>query len=371
MKRGVLVAIVLIITMLLGCSTKAPVSGPPTQETTPSVAPQEIQEPAPSPTVEETPTPAPTPTPTPTPAPEPTTSPKGPYNGPLFDSHLHTRNILQPQSAETLLSYLDREKVDWAICFNTFPPSKISSLMPIVRSIGSRVIMLRGGTRVLSGQCSEAELRQYLQPKGPLWGFGEIGLWREEYQSVTFDSPHMQNIFKVVNETKGIVMIHSSSAPYGRPTELTEAEPSIRKYPDAIFLFHNIRTFDLVDQLMSKYPNVYFSLDFASSFFQGRGVSLKADDANATTYLAAVNRTDLDYMVERNLQDLAPLLQKYPDRIFWGTDFSEPWHFEESVTDLAVRISRQFIGRLPADIQEKYAYQNAQRVFGRFLSSNP
>ncbi len=330
--------------------------------------------PSPRPTLPLTPSPAPAPTPTPkpTPAPEPTPppTPTEPYTGPLFDTHLHLRNIL-PQSAETLLSYLDREKVDWAICFNTFPSSKMSSLMPIVRSIGSRVIMLRGGTRVLSGQCSEAELRQYLQPKGPLWGFGEIGLWREEYQSVTFDSPHMQTIFKVVNEAKGIVMIHSSSAPYGRPTELTEAEPSIRKYPDAIFLFHNIRTWDLVDQLLSKYPNVYFSLDFASSFFKGRGGSLKADDANTASYLAAINRTELDYIVERNLQDLAPLLQKYPDRIFWGTDFSEPWHFEESVTDLAVRISRQFIGRLPADIQEKYAYQNAQRVFGHFFSSNP
>jgi hypothetical protein len=36
-----------------------------------------------------------------------------------------------------------------------------------------------------------------------------------------------------------------------------------------------------------------------------------------------------------------------------------------------ISLSRQFIGRLPADIQEKYAYQNAQRVFGRFLTPNP
>ncbi|MFC1909579.1 CARDB domain-containing protein [Chloroflexota bacterium] len=316
----------------------------------------------------------PDPAPTTTLAPAPTISPKGPesyYNGPLFDTHLHTRNILQPQSAETLLNYLDREKVDWAICFNTFPSSKISSLMSIVRSIGSRVVMLRGGNGVHSGQYSEVELRQYLQPKGPLWGFGEIGLWREEYQSVTFDSPHMQTIFKVVNDAKGIVMIHASSAPYGRATWLTEVEPSISKYPDAIFLFHNIRTWALVDQLMSKYPNVYFSLDFASSFFIGYGVSLKADDANAASFLAEINGLELDSIVERNLQDLAPMLQQYPDRIFWGTDFSESWHFEESVTDLSVRISRKFIGRLPDDIQEKYAYQNAQRVFGRFLSSNP
>jgi len=244
--------------------------------------------------------------------------------------------------------------------------------MPIVRSIGSRVVTLRGGTKVLSGQFSEAELRQYLQPKGPLWGFGEIGLWREELQSVTFDSPHMQTIFQLVNEAKGIVMIHISTVSQGgRPTELTEIEPSIRKYPDVIFLFHNKWTWDLVDQLMSKYPNVYYSMDFGASFRLGKGVSLNPKDAgsnNAESFLAAVNQTGLDYIVERNLQDLAPLLQQYPDRIFWGTDLAEPWHFDESVTDVVIRISRQFIGRLPADIQEKYAYQNAQRVFGHFLT---
>ena len=192
---------------------------------------------------------------------------------------------------------------------------------------------------------------------------------------MTFDSPHMQTIFQLVNEAKGIVMIHfSSGARAGeRPTELTEIEPSIRKYPDAIFLFHSIRTFDVVAQLMSEYPNVYFSMDFVGSFRLGRGVSLgaSAGSKNAESFLAAVNQTGLDYIVARNLRDLAPLLQQYPDRIFWGTDLSEPWHFEEPVTDVAISISRQFIGQLPADIQEKYAYQNAQRAFGRFLSSNP
>ncbi|MFC2041800.1 CARDB domain-containing protein [Chloroflexota bacterium] len=123
-------------------------------------------------------------TPTPTPPPTPT----GPYTGPLFDTHLHMRNIL-PQSPETLLSYLDREKVDWAIGFCAY---NRADPMPIIRSIGSRVVTL---LRAMPGEYSEAELRQYLQPRGPCWGAGEIGLWRPEYQSITFDSPLMQTIF--------------------------------------------------------------------------------------------------------------------------------------------------------------------------------
>ena len=234
--------------------------------------------------------------------------------------------------------------------------------------------MLRGGNQFLSGKYSEADMRQYLQPQGPLWGFGEISLWKEEYQSVTFDSPRMQTLFQLANEAKGIVMIHMSNVSQGvRPTELGEVEPSLQKYPDTIFLIHSIGNFDLVSQLMPKYPNIYFSMDFVGSFRLGRGLSLGASAGAKDTdsFLAGVNQIGLDSIVERNLRNLAPLLKQYPDRIFWGTDFSEPWHFEKPVTDVVSSITRQFIGQLPADIQEKYAYQNAQEVFGHFFSSNP
>ncbi|MFC2002970.1 amidohydrolase family protein [Chloroflexota bacterium] len=363
MKRLVVISICIILS-LIGCTTPAGIGTPDSATSSPEVPP--IQTPGEKPTTPATPPPAPTPTPTPTPPPTPTE----PYTGPLFDTHLHTRNIL-PQSLETLLSYLDREKVDWAVCFHTFPSSQRSSLLSIIRSIGSRVVMLRGGNQFLSGKYGEADMRQYLQPKGSLWGFGEISLWKEEYQSVTFDSPRMQTLFQLANEAKGIVMIHASNVSQGgRPTESSEVEPSLRKYPDTIFLIHSIGNFDLVAQLMSKYPNVYFSMDFVGSFRLGRGVSLgaSAGSKNAESFLAAVNQIGLDDIVERNLRDLAPLLQQYPDRIFWGTDLSEPWHLEEPVSDVVTSISRHFIGRLPADIQKKYAYQNAQRVFGRFLT---
>ncbi|MFC2007945.1 amidohydrolase family protein [Chloroflexota bacterium] len=232
--------------------------------------------------------------------------------------------------------------------------------------------MLRGSNQFLRAQYSEADMRKYLQPNGPLWGFGETSLWQDEFQSVTFDSPRMQTLFQLANKAKGIVMIHASNVSQGgRPTELSEVEAALGKYPDTIFLIHSIGNFNLVAQLMSEYPNIYFTMDFVGSFRLGRGVSLgaSAGSENAESFLAGVNQSGIDSIVERNLRDLAPLLQQYPDRIFWGTDMSEPWHFEEPITDVISNITRQFIGRLPADIQEKYAYQNARRVFGHFLTS--
>ncbi|MFC1943080.1 leucine-rich repeat domain-containing protein [Chloroflexota bacterium] len=283
------------------------------------------------------------------------------YSGPLFDTHLHTRNIL-PLSPETLTSYLDRENVARAICFQ-YPSSNGTSLIPI---IGSRVVTLFAPGSMCSENFSPALLRQYLQPQGPCWGVGECGLWKEEDQGIYFHSPQMETIFDEVNKAKGIVMIHFGDGDPGRLPNLIEITDAIDKYPDAIFLFHSIGTFPRVAQLMDSYPNVYFTMDGAS-FSLGSGAGLKSSDS-AEEWLAAVNQTSLSCIVQRNFEDLAPLLQQYPDRIFWGTDFSEAWHYDESVTDLVTRIHRRFIGRLPADIQEKYAYKNAQRIFGRFLT---
>jgi predicted TIM-barrel fold metal-dependent hydrolase len=284
-------------------------------------------------------------------------------------------------SAEKLLSllvsYLDRGKVDWAIGFYELPPDTSNS------AVNNRVIPLlsprrQGGwSQFVSGQFSEAVLRQYLHPQGLFWGVGEIVLYESGLQSVTFDSPVMQTVFKVVNELKGIVMIHPSNVDRGgRPTSLAEIEPSVRKYPDAIFLFHgSSEVFNLAVQLMSKYPNVYFTMDAVNWIF-GRGAvegGNPLSDDNVGSFLTKVNRVGLkDRLVEDGLKRVAPLLQQYPDRIMWGTDIGSTWHFEEPVvTDVVISLSRQLIGRLPADIQEKYAYKNAQRVFGRFLTPKP
>ncbi len=173
-------------------------------------------------------------------------------------------------------------------------------------------------------------------------------------------------------------MIHPSNSSGLRPTEFAEVEPSIQKYPDTISLFHVSYNFDLVAQLMDKYPNVYYSMDYADSFWQG-GVSAlypaNASSSNAESFLAAVNEVGIESIVQTNLKNWIARLQRYPDRIMWGTDFGGDsslfWHFEDSVTDMVIRISREFIGRLPTDIQERYAYKNAQRVFGSFLTPNP
>ena len=385
MRTKTPLSILLICVVLLGAcvSPPAPSPSPAPQETPvspPSSEAQETPTPTPSPTPQETPT-TPTPTPAPTTTPTPSPTPTGPYTGPLFETHLHFAYFTDSSSVERFLSYFDRGKVDWAIVFLGLPPSapssRASSANSLIGATKSRMIPLLAVLDELfpTGQYSETVLQQYLQPHGLFQGVGEINLYDAVSQSLTFDSPVMQTVFKVVNESKLVVMIHPSAVAYkGRPTSLAEIEPSIARYPDANFLFHGQQEiFDTIAPLMSKYPNVYYTIDASTWWMKvpslQRRNPLSLD--NAEGFLATVNRTWIDKAVEENLRIMTPMLQRYPDRIMWGTDLGSTWHFQDSVTDVVISVGRELIGRLPADIQEKYAYQNAQRVFGRFLTPNP
>ncbi len=286
-------------------------------------------------------------------------------------------------SAEDLLRFLDKYKVEGATGTYAFTPDKnryswASVANPIITGARSHVIPLleiAPNEEIASGKFTETVLRSYLQPQGLFEGIGEIVLYPANMQSVTFGGPVLQTVFKVVNEKKGIVMIHPSmTREGGRQTELTEVEPAIARYPDIIFQFHPVSTISLVSQLMDKYPNVYYSMD-APGWIVGNGLMYpgNAADNTAESFLASVNRIGRDRIVNESVKNIIPWFQRYPDRIFWGSDLGGDanWHFNDLVTDVVFGLTREVIGRLPTDIQEKYAYKNAQKVFGRFLTPKP
>lgn len=230
------------------------------------------------------------------------------------------------------------------------------------------------------GEYTEAVLRGYLAPKGAFQGVGEIPMYTPDTQVITIESPYMQTVLRALNEMKGIVMIHPPEGPRtGRTMELAEIEPVIRQYSDTTFLFHNgFPTFDrLVLPLMSRYPNVYFSMDVGIWLFsiEGKGGFLLSPEGvgsgSADRFLADVERVGRDQLLEEGLRKSLERLRQHPDRIMWGTDRSEPWNFEERATELIIEMSRQFIARLPLEVQEAYAFRNAQRVFGRYLGPSP
>jgi hypothetical protein len=405
MRAKLLLLLVVLIVLLVGCvnAPANPSPSPELQKTTVPIPPSITLEtvttsvstivPVVTPTTQPI-TPILTPTPSPSPSFSPAPTPTGPYTGPLFDDHLHLYDMYQgsPQqlslmkvrTAGDLISYLDRNKIVGAIGFYAFTSNKLrypwgSTFETIISGAKSRVVPMVQPTPwsdFASGQFSETVLQQYLQPQGLCQGVGELVLKKPELQSITLDGSVMQIVFKAVDEKKGIVMIHPSSTyEGGRSMELSEIESAVSQYPDIIFIFHpGLLAYKIIEPLLSKYSNVYYSIDFAGATTTTANLLFPVDASfsNKEAFLSEVNRIGIDNIVNEIYRVYATVIGKYPERFFWGTDFggdtTQHWHFEDSVTDMVIKISREFIGKLPADIQEKYAYKNAQRVFGRFLS---
>lgn len=394
-SRVRLVTLLAVVALLIAVActrqlqpTPTPVPSPlPVVQATPTPQPTPTPTAAPTPTLTPTPTPTATPMPAPTPTPTPTPTPLlAPYGGPLFDTHLHLSFALQVFGASSaLLRYLDKHREQGAIGFYGLvpnaPQSFFASLASFVTAARPRVVPLIqpsafGAYAVFAqGGYNESVLRRYLQPQGPFVGVGELGFYVAEMQTVTFNSPPVQTVFRLVNEIKGIVMIHPSDPFAGaRQMEVAEIEPSIQKYTDAIFLFHGgPNSFDLISPLMAKYPNVYFTMDTNIWLMGGPWYRLMepegAGTGNSLQFFELFNQVGPERLLELSLPRFLSRIRRHPDRIMWGTDRGAAWHFEEAVTDVIIDMSRRGIARLPPDLQEKYAFRNAHRVFSRYLSA--
>jgi hypothetical protein len=369
------------VTTTVSAPTVNPTTGavitttPPAATTTPTstVAPTTA---APAPT--QTPPTAP-PTTKPTTRPTPTT-PSAAYTGPLFDTHIHfdATTLSRFSNADGLVNFLAGGDVEWAVGFYLLPVSSAT-----VTSAAGHIVPLFHESNWSQFFASESyaagQLQQNLKPSGIYQGVGEIALYQTDLQSVTFNTAAMQTVFQKVNELKGVVMIHLSTLGMGgRATELSEVEPSVRDYPDCTFLFHGRKDdMKLVAQLMAEYSNVYFTIDANDSIFTSKltGYNLLfpdgAVDDTAARFLADVKKLGVQALVQNGLDNLMTLLEAYPDKVMWGTDLSSTWHFDDDVFDTVINLSRAVIGQLPAELQEKYAYKNAQALFGRLLATTP
>ena len=313
------------------------------------------------------------------------------YSGPLVDTHLH----LGPggrrhfRSAEALFRYLDKNHEEWAVGFysDILPQGPDPLVVPFAAAARGRVIpLLQPHSPVLfgvfaKGEYTEGVLRAYLQPRGTFAGVGELAFYPSDMQTVTFNSPSVQTVFQVVNGMKGIVMIHPSD-PFADPLagarqmDVSEIEPSIRNYPDAIFLFHGgPNSFDLVSPLMAKYPNIYYTMDANIWLMGGPRYRLMEPGGpgtgNSQQFFEVFRSVGVEQLLEVSLPRFLSRIRQHPDRVMWGTDRGAAWHFDEEVTDVIIGMSRRAIATLPPDLQEKYAFRNAQRVFGRFLAPVP
>jgi hypothetical protein len=84
----------------------------------------------------------------------------------------------------------------------------------------------------------------------------------------------MQAIFASVNAIGGIVMVHPRNSRYTLPTTPAEIETAVAQYPNTTFILHGEQqVFEMVQPLLGRFANLYFSYDFPS-WIRGDGSGL-------------------------------------------------------------------------------------------------
>ena len=153
----------------------------------------------------------------------------------------------------------------------------------------------------------------------------------------------------------------------------------MERYPEITFLYHGSRDMHgfenhrkVIMELLDTYEgnNFFYTQDSGSVMHANEleeGSSIQMDSDSSEQLQELVDRFGIQWLAEHAFSEFGSVIVENPDRMMWGTDFLPSWHFEDLGSDLIIDFSRHYIGMLPEEVQEKFAYQNAERVFNRYL----
>ncbi len=299
------------------------------------------------------------------------------YTGPFFDDHFHlplppvgpTQKMMgiplpimeKDVTVEQILCHFDEEQTESAVAFYT---SSTFPFLPDVfyhkKMVNAPVLKQQTGNRLhlfLEPQGFSASAVDAILAVNPgiFDGIGEIALYATGGKP---DDPDMMAIFKVADKYHLPVMFHPGD------NQLQNTANAAKAFPNVKMMLHGYQTasdmvgMDGLDKLMATYPNIYFSVDSATLYaYQGKFVTATEDEFDK------MFTQDFDKNLNDEIRLWKPLMEKYPTRFSWGTDRFVGWHYSEKTSRLFEEFARAFTGRLPKDIQEKYAYQNAENLF--------
>ena len=325
------------------------------------------------------------------------------YKGPLFDTHFHTahlwnaplragmhsdreryeRSVLRGDTPRympilgmnitmtEIACQLEREGTDRAHAFFLIESERPGQLRPYLEVV--RRTMELYPTRFVPfisvPCCNETAptvdartLSEYLEIYPGLFrGLGEIVLYDQpregggrKAEDWPPDAPRLLDVYQVAREHELLVWMHPGE---GHQDSL---ERVLKQHPDLTFIVHGQETERNIANLMEKYSNIYFSInDLYGKEYPVR----KAEDKSR--FLGILGDGDYEPLIERDLATWQALIERYPDRFMWATDRGNVaglWTYDADVGQILVDYARAFIGRLDPEVQERFAYKNAQSL---------
>lgn len=190
-------------------------------------------------------------------------------------------------------------------------------------------------------------------------GYGEIALYPSEgVPSLSPDSERLREIYPVVREHDLIIYFHLDEG----------QKDSFRKVladnPDIDFVFHGDQLIDHtfgydlseIEEILENHPNAFYTVDQLYG-----DVWLLRPEVTKEEFLTHFK--DYDFLIEQDLRLWRGLIENHPDQVMWGTDRGGlVWSLDLEVGWTLADYSRAFIAQLNPDVQERFAYKNAERL---------
>ncbi|MEK6950964.1 MAG: amidohydrolase family protein [Nanoarchaeota archaeon] len=303
------------------------------------------------------------------------------YTGPLIEDHLHMPTAFKlpaevaqqadwdpPSLTEVtgseIVCQFDQGKIKTGFGFylvaNLFPSLFINAVKDIEAQYPERIVPFLMTPHLTSLDPTPEEIEQIiLAHPGLFKGLGEIAFYRASYKDRKPDDAYFQELYKIADRHNLVVMIHLDDS------QQQSIENVLNAYPAVTFLFHGEQMEPYLSTILNKYPNTYYSVDanlFDLPHEQTIGNLYDAQDAEE--FVAEI-KDNFERILETNLDLWKSNIEKYPDRYLWGTDRAAEWNFEPEVAAIIDEMSRTFIGHLDPEVQEKFAYKNAERLLNR------
>lgn len=223
-----------------------------------------------------------------------------------------------------------------------------------------------GGSPTVNAKVLEEMLE--VEP-GLFVGYGEIGLYARQGGSDDLppDSQRLQDIYPVLRKNNVVVYFHLGVGHKDNIEKVAAANPDIN------FIFHGDQlvkyedggqNLEDIEDILYNHPNVYYEVDELYG-----DVWLLRPEVSRGAFLAHFD--DYEELLEKDLGTWEGFIERHPDQVLWGTDRGAiaVWSVDEEVGMTLTNYARAFIAHLDPDVQERYAYKNVEKIFGRSFTS--
>jgi len=196
------------------------------------------------------------------------------------------------------------------------------------------------------------------QPQGLFRGIGEISFEKGTFTRASpFDQP-FSDLIEIARKHKLVVMIHPAAS------HQDEIKKLATQFPDVTFLLHGGQEQEWIAGLLASHRNLYYSLDANMTSLYGFERRHDSEPITKEQWLAFI-RQNFDKKVQEATSKWKAKIEANPDQYVWGTDRWYGWQFDYEVGGLLEEFARSLVGKLDPAVQQKFAYQNAERLLGQ------